>query len=142
MSDVLSEGKADKQVIKSLLRHIKHLQERNIMGKILFDENGDIYRATSFERLSQEDLERELGETQEKMKDIQESIDFSNKLQQKVSETAAPEQVSEPTPVVVPSPEPQAEATEGVASEAPKADEPAAPIDPATAPAPAPIVLE
>jgi len=109
------------------------------MSKILFDENGDIYRATSFQQLSQEDLERELVEAETSVKEVRESIEFSNRLQAKTEEVATP--VVEAAPVVeAPAPvEPEAPVVPTVVEEA--QPEVAAPIDPATAAAPAPIVL-
>ena len=138
MSDILNEEKADKEVIKYLLRYIRKLEGKGIMSKILFDENGDLYRATSFERLTQDDLERELAEANDRVKQVKEAIDFSNKLQEPVVET--PVEPAPESPMV-------AAAAEAVQTEAPVVPEvtdstavdPA--VAPAPAPAPAPIVL-
>lgn len=110
MSDILSEEKADEEVLKSLLRQaLKVLNERNQMSnsKLLFDINGDLYRATAFEKLNEEDLNRELAEAQEEVSSVQEAIDFSNKLQNPVATPEAPAPaVEEPTTPVVETPAP------------------------------------
>ena len=152
MSDILSENAADKEIIKSLLRHIKLLSGRkhpmSTEAKILFDINGDAYRATEFQVLSEEELNAELNDAKAEAEKLEQAIAYSNKLQG--GEKPAP--AVEPTPA--PAPEtpaepivaiPEAPATPEAPAEnlvpAPTPEVPAV-SDPATAPAPvAPIVL-
>ena len=147
MSDILSENQADKQVIISLLKHIKILERRNqVIHKILFDENGDLYRVHDFEKITQADLELELADAKIRVGEVEGAISFSNKLQQDEQpaiEEPTPEPVQE-TPVAA---EPIVEAPvvniplDEVTPEVAQEEAPATTIDPATAPAPAPIVL-
>lgn len=125
------------------------------MSKILFDKNGDLYRVTAYEKLNQEDVDREIAESKERAEELKEAVDFSNKLQTPETtqaETPAPA-AETPAPVNIPvndttvaTPEgvqTQPEAPAAPAVEEPKAEEQAQ-ADPATAPAPvgpAPIVL-
>lgn len=145
MSDILSEEKADREVIKSLLRHIKQLERRNKMSeaKILFDINGDAYRATEFHQLSEDELNQELADAQNEANKLQEAIAYSNKIQ---AGATAPqgEEVATPAPEPTPAPQPEVPATPEVPSTPEvQPEQPAAPIDPATAPAPVqPIVLQ
>lgn len=124
------------------------------MSKILFDVNGDLYRVTAYEKLNQDDLDREIAETKERAEELKSAVDFSNKLQSpETTQAETPAQAPEipaPAPVQIPvndstvaTPEgvqTQPETPETPAVEEPKAEEQAA-ADPATAPAPAPIVL-
>lgn len=153
MSDILSEEKADKEVIKSLLREIKRLQGRKSMSeaKILFDISGDAYRATEFHILSEDELNNELNDAKAEAAKLEQAIAYSNKLQG--SEQPAP--AVEPTPAPAPEvpaepivaiPEtpatPEVPAENSVPAPAPEAQPEQPVIDPATAPAPvAPIVL-
>jgi len=157
MSDILSEAQADKEVIKNLLKYIRKLERRNPMSKILFDKNGDLYRVTAYEKLNQEDIDREIAESKAQTEDLQGAIEFSNKLQTPETtqnETPAPApEAPAPAPVQIPVNDTTVATPEGVqtqpetpaapAVEEPKAEEQAQ-ADPATAPAPvgpAPIVL-
>ena len=145
MSDILNENKADKQVIKSLLREIKILKERLQMSKILFDAEGKVYRATDYYEVTDEDLNRELekaqGEVNELTKvlhrnDTSAPVEAANQVTPE--SPATPEVPTEPTPAVA---QPEVPAAVTPAPEAqPTTETPV--IDPATAPAPvAPIVL-
>lgn len=155
MSEILSENAADKEIIKSLLRHIKLLSGRKTMSteaKILFDINGDAYRATEFEVLSEDELNRELAEAKAEATKLEDAIAYSNKLQggitTPVADTPAPENetpvVDEPTtPVAQEAPvQPEAPSVpDATVSPFPVSQDQVA-TDPATAPAPvAPIVL-
>lgn len=124
------------------------------MSKILFDINGDLYRVTAYEKLNQDDLDREIAETKERAEELKNAVDFSNKLQSPETtqaETPAPAPESPaPAPVHIPVNDTTSVTPEGLqtpveAPAAPAVEEPKAeeqtPVDPATAPAPAPIVL-
>lgn len=118
-------------------------------AKILFDINGDAYRATEFHILSEDELNNELNEAKAEAAKIEQAIAYSNQLQ---AGTPAP---AEPTTPVVetpaPAPEvpaepivaiPETPATPEVPAPTPEAQPEQPAYDPATAPAPvAPIVL-
>lgn len=112
------------------------------MSKLLFDINGDLYRATAYEVVSEEDLERELAEAQSEMDRVNEAKAFSNRLQAAVGNDSAPAPAQE-APQPVPAPEVPAAPVVPEQPAAPAEAQPAPAIDPATAPAPvAPIVLD
>ena len=115
------------------------------MSKLLFDINGDLYRATAYELVSEEDLERELAEAQSEMDRVNEAKAFSNRLQAAVGDGSAPAPAPE-APQPAPAPEvpaaPMVPEQPAAPAEQPSQEVPQQAIDPATAPAPvAPIVL-
>lgn len=118
-------------------------------AKILFDINGDAYRATEFQVLSEDELNRELNEAKAEAEKLEQAIAYSNKLQGNEQPVPTPtEDVSLSTPEVPAEPivnvpevptTPEAPAENLVPAPAPEVP---AVSDPATAPAPvAPIVL-
>lgn len=146
MSDILNEEKADKEIIKNLLKHIKRLEGRNPMSKILFDKNGKIYRVNHYEELSEDDLKGDLAEAQLKVSDVQEAIAFADKIQGVAEAPAAPASTDAPAAAEQPAPTPETPQV----PEVPAVDAPAAPAEQAqqdapaadqAAPAPAPIIL-
>lgn len=128
------------------------------MSKILFDKNGDLYRVTAYEKLNQEDVDREIAESKAQTEDLQDAIEFSNKLQTpEAAPVVAPAPVAEapaPAPVQIPVNDTTIATPDGVQTqtevpELPVIENPTveeqATVDPATAPAPvvgpAPIVI-
>lgn len=104
--------------------------------KILFDINGDVYRATEFHLLSEDTLNGELAEAKKQADKIEEAIAYSNKLQSSATVPQG-EEVTPPAPEPTLTPTPEVPSTPEVQPE-----QPVQSFDPATAPAPvAPIVL-
>ena len=132
MSDILSEEKADKEVINSLMRHIHKLEERLKMSIILRDNDGNLYRATAYELVTADQLADEAAELESKAKELRDYLSAPAPEAQPEAEVEQPAQ-----------PEVTAPTVDVAVAEAQQAapEEPQQPVDPATAPAPAPIVL-
>jgi hypothetical protein len=80
MTDVLSEATADQQVIKSLLKYIRKLEGK--MGKLLFDEKGQLYIAHQFDEITTDDIQAKVQQNQDEINMIVTIMDTAAKLSQ------------------------------------------------------------
>lgn len=120
------------------------------MSKILFDKNGDLYRATSYEKVTEDELKQEITEAKERAEEVEAAVNFSNDLQHATAPSKTPQAETPAAPVAeTPAPTPAPEVPTAEVATQPEPTTPPAepqaetptPVDPATAPAPAPIVL-
>lgn len=121
MSDLLSEAEADKEVIKTLLKRISKLNKQikeleNIMGRLLFDEAGNIYLAHSFETITREEIQDKIQSNSDEIANINRVVAVANSLVPQeepvavqVEETPAVEQpMADAQPQVIAEPTPEA----------------------------------
>lgn len=102
MTSILDESVADKIVISNLL---KELKKRGYMGKILIDpSDGKIYHAVQFEALTDEQLDKNVKESEGVIEDIARAREYRAKLSSNVTQPAP--EATAPAEPVVPSAEP------------------------------------
>jgi hypothetical protein len=154
MMGVLNEAIADQEVIKSLLKHIRKLEDQT-MSKILFDENGVIYKAHHYEELTTDDVDGEVSDLQAAIKSIEAIKVAAAKIatpevaevpvaeapvvDQPVEAQPTPEEVVAAPEETVPTPAPEAPAVEAPVVAANPADDPTLAADSTVAPAETPV---
>ena len=115
----LTESEADREVIKSLLRHVSRITKGSHMTYVLtVGQDGQINRSINFEPITREEIAQEVEDYKARLKEAEDALALFDQLTtaQAATVEAPTEAVVEPEPAPVaaePAPvaEPQPEAT-------------------------------
>lgn len=83
MEAILDEAVADKEVIKSLIKHITQLNKLvkgSGMTKILMDTEGKLYSASVYEEVTEHDLREQADEAREQAAEVERAIEKAASL--------------------------------------------------------------
>lgn len=147
MSDILSESKADKQVIKNLqneIARLKGLIMSHTEGKLLLDTNGDIYLSTQHTLVSETGVEDKVKQAKEQIAQFEEVKKTADRLQGGSDSTPAAPSTPVPAPSTPETPAAHPSTPQSDAVQTPSVPQPSTPSAPAT-PAPlqsAPIIVQ